>query len=56
MENQYRVLHKLGGGTHAEVFKAIDQSTGEAVALKRVRIKKMEDGAPKEFVREVESL
>ena len=29
---------------------------GTFVALKRIRIKKMDDGMPKEFVREVESL
>jgi hypothetical protein len=38
------------------VFKAVDQSTGEFVALKRVKIRKTEEGVPKEFVREMEAL
>ena len=38
------------------MFKAIDQSTGEYVALKRIKIRKTEDGVPKEFVREMEAL
>ena len=38
------------------MFKAIDQRTNREVALKRVKIRKAEEGLPKEFVREVESL
>jgi serine/threonine protein kinase len=53
---RYRVLEKAGEGTHSEVFKALDQETGLLVALKRIRIRKSEDGVPIEFVREVYSL
>ena len=61
MKNQiengrYRIIEKAGEGTHSEVLKAVDQQTGELVALKKIRIRKTEDGMPIEFVREVHSL
>ena len=53
---RYQLLGKAGQGTYSEVFKARDLQTQQLKALKRVRIRKTEDGMPMEFVREVESL
>ena len=38
------------------MFRAVDIRTDKTVALKRVKIRKAEEGVPKEFIREVESL
>lgn len=52
----YRILGKIGEGSFGTVFKAVDQRSDTIVALKRIKIKKAEDGLPKEFLRELESL
>jgi len=52
----YRVMEKIGEGTYGTVHRGVDQRTGTLVALKRVKIRKTDDGLPKEFLREVESL
>ena len=56
IDSHYRVIENIGEGTYSSVFKAIDQRNDRVVALKRVKIRKAEEGLPKEFVREVESL
>ncbi len=52
----YRLVQKIGEGTYGTVYKAVDQRTNTLVALKKVKIRKADDGLPKEFLREVESL
>jgi serine/threonine protein kinase len=52
----YRLVEKIGEGTYGTVFKTVDQRNGDIVALKKVKIRKADDGLPKEFLREVESL
>lgn len=52
----YRLVEKIGEGTFGTVFKAVDQRSNKLVALKKVKIRKADDGLPKEFLREVESL
>jgi serine/threonine protein kinase len=49
-------VQKIGEGTYGTVYKAVDQRTNTLVALKKVKIRKADDGLPKEFLREVESL
>ena len=56
IDSHYRIITSIGEGTYSQVFKAIDQRTNREVALKRVKIRRAEEGLPKEFVREVESL
>ena len=38
MDN-YEILNKLGGGSFAEVYKAIEKKTGEYVAIKILKKK-----------------
>ena len=52
----YRIVEKIGEGTYGSVYKAIDQRTDTIVAFKKVKIRKADEGLPKEFLREVESL
>lgn len=52
----YRLVEKIGEGTYGSVYKAVDQRSDTLVALKKVKMRKADDGLPKEFLREVESL
>ena len=56
IDSHYRIIAAIGEGTYSQVYKAVDQRTDTSVALKRVKIRKAEEGVPKEFIREVESL
>ena len=56
IDSHYRIIASIGEGTYSQVYKAVDQRTDTSVALKRVKIRKAEEGVPKEFIREVESL
>ena len=56
IDGNYRVLKTLGEGTYSTVHQAVDQRSNKIVALKRVKIRKADDGLPKEFIREIESL
>ena len=49
-------MKSIGEGTYSSVFRAVDQRSNTVVALKKIKIRKAEEGIPKEFVREVESL
>ena len=52
----YRLVEKIGEGTYGTVYRAVDQRTDTLVAVKKVKIRKTDDGLPKEFLREIESL
>ena len=56
IDGNYRILKTIGEGTYSSVYKAVDQRINTIVALKRIKIRKAEEGIPKEFVREVEAL
>ena len=43
---RYRILERIGEGSFGEVHKAIEIATGKIVALKRVRLRNVEDGEP----------
>ncbi|XP_062955477.1 cyclin-dependent kinase 20-like isoform X3 [Cynocephalus volans] len=53
---QYRILGRIGEGAHGVVFKAKHAETGEIVALKKVALRRLEDGIPKQALREIKAL
>lgn len=50
------ILRVLGEGTFGRVYLARHQRTSELVALKKVRIKRAEEGLPKVLMREIQAL
>lgn len=52
----YEVSGKIGEGTFGEVLRAKCIQTGEIRALKKVRLRRLEDGLPPMVLREVNSL
>eukprot|EP00703_Trepomonas_sp_PC1_P004885 JAP91721.1 Kinase, CMGC CDK [Trepomonas sp. PC1] len=53
---RYKKTSKLGEGTYGEVYKAVDQQTGEIVAIKRIRLEHEEEGVPGTAIREISLL
>ncbi|XP_058684586.1 erythroid transcription factor isoform X3 [Poecile atricapillus] len=53
---QYIVLGRIGEGAHGVVFKAKHRETGELVALKKVPLRRPEDGLPPQTLREIKAL
>ncbi|XP_075041697.1 cyclin-dependent kinase 20 isoform X2 [Mixophyes fleayi] len=53
---QYSLLGRIGEGAHGIVFKAKHIETGEAVALKKVALRKLEEGIPNQALREIKAL
>ena len=53
---KYKRLDKLGEGTYGVVYKAINQETGETVAIKKIRLEKEDDGVPSTAIREISLL
>ncbi|XP_014789537.1 cyclin-dependent kinase 20 isoform X3 [Octopus bimaculoides] len=53
---QYTILGNIGEGAHGIVFKAKYKQNGQTVALKKVRLKKLEDGIPSTAIREIKAL
>ncbi|PFX17201.1 Cyclin-dependent kinase 20 [Stylophora pistillata] len=53
---QYTILGNIGEGAHGIVFKAKHIESGEVVALKKVPLRKIEDGIPNTALREIKAL
>lgn len=53
---QYTILGNIGEGAHGIVFKAKHIESGEIVALKKVPLRKLEDGIPNTALREIKAL
>ncbi|KAG2500660.1 hypothetical protein HYH03_001426 [Edaphochlamys debaryana] len=51
--SNYEKLYRIGEGTYGIVYKARDRTTGEIVALKRVRFDRTRDGVPVTSIREL---
>ncbi|KAK2582745.1 hypothetical protein KPH14_005012 [Odynerus spinipes] len=54
--DKYIILGKIGEGAQGLVLKAYHRSTEQEVALKRVLLKKIEEGIPISVIREVKTL
>eukprot|EP00049_Salpingoeca_infusionum_P018924 m.359335 g.359335 ORF g.359335 m.359335 type:complete len:329 (-) comp18537_c0_seq1:584-1570(-) len=54
--DQFVIERHLGSGAHGVVFKAKHIPSGERVALKKVVLKRLEDGIPNALLREIQAL
>ncbi|CAH1785058.1 unnamed protein product [Owenia fusiformis] len=54
--DQYTILGRVGEGAHGIVFKAKHIESGALVALKKVPLKKLDDGIPSAALREIKAL
>jgi cell cycle related kinase len=54
--DQYKVVGRIGEGAHGLVLRGQHRVTGKEVALKKVLLKKLEDGIPITVIREIKSL
>ena len=52
----YVVLGRIGEGAHGIVMKGRHKKPGSIVALKKVLIKRLEDGIPETALREIKAL
>ncbi len=52
----YRRLLQIGEGTYGQVYKAQCLSTNRTVALKKIRLSRVEDGIPRNVIREIKIL
>eukprot|EP00899_Mesostigma_viride_P027800 jgi/Mesvir1/8204/Mv12496-RA.1 len=53
---RYKVLGRIGEGTFGQVLKALNVETGEIVALKKIRVQRIEEGVPESLIREIKTL
>ncbi len=54
--DRYHKLDKIGEGTYGVVYKAKDKSTGEIMALKKIRLDAEDEGIPSTAIREISLL
>ncbi len=52
----YAVLGRIGEGAHGVVMKGKHRQSGSIVALKKVLLKRLEDGIPETALREIKAL
>lgn len=54
--DQYKFLGRIGEGAHGIVFKAKHIESGDIVALKKVPLRKLDEGIPNAALREIKAL
>lgn len=54
--NQYKVKGHIGEGAHGYVMKAINLTTNQEVALKKLSLKSLNEGIPNNVLREIKAL
>jgi len=52
-EGKWEKQMKIGHGINGKVYKAIDKTNSEVVAIKEIEVKLDEDGIPSEILREI---
>ena len=52
----YTVLGRIGEGAHGIVMRGRHKKSGSIVALKKVLLKRLEDGIPETALREIKAL
>lgn len=52
----YQKIDKIGEGTYGVVYKAIERSTGNFVAMKKIRLESEDEGVPSTAIREISVL
>ena len=53
---KYHKIEKVGEGTYGIVFKALDNTNGLIVAIKRIRLEREDEGVPSTTLREISLL
>ncbi|KAJ3393550.1 Cyclin-dependent kinase 20 [Entophlyctis sp. JEL0112] len=53
---RYKIINKIGEGAHGVVLRAKCIETGITVALKKVPLRRIEDGIPSTILREIKAL
>lgn len=54
--NNYKVLGRIGQGAHGYVLKALNKTNGATAALKKICFKHLDEGIPKNVMREITAL
>ena len=54
--NDYEKLEKIGEGTYGVVYKARSKTTGQFVAMKKIRLESEDEGVPSTAIREISLL
>jgi cell cycle related kinase len=54
--DEYVVLGRVGEGAHGVVMKGRHKKSGSIVALKKILLKRLEDGIPETALREIKAL
>lgn len=54
--NNYKILGRIGQGAHGYVHKAINKTNEGVVALKKICFKNVDEGIPKNVMREITAL
>jgi cell cycle related kinase len=54
--DRYKIVGRIGEGAHGLVLRGQHLGTGQEVALKKVLLKKLEDGIPTTVIREIKAL
>lgn len=54
--NEYKILGRIGQGAHGYVMKGLHRTKNQEVALKKLIIKSLDEGIPKNIMREILAL
>lgn len=54
--NNYTIVGRVGQGAHGYVLKAINKTSDAVVALKKISFKNLDEGIPKNVMREITAL